>query len=56
MAKRGRPKVSKSQYKGKVVQVRVTTSEYRRLQKAADAEGILLSEWVRREILSALDE
>jgi hypothetical protein len=49
--KRGRPKVPRSLYKGKTVQIRVTVAEYKLLTGMAGLEGLTLAEWARRRIL-----
>ena len=53
--KRGRPKVPKSEFKGKFVGIRVTTAEHRRLKKAAEEEGKMLAEWMRAALYERLE-
>jgi hypothetical protein len=52
--KRGRPKVPPSEYKGKIVQVRVTRGEHRMLLGAARKDGLRLSDWIRRAIFDRI--
>jgi hypothetical protein len=52
--KRGRPKVPPSEYKGRIVQVRVTNAEHRMLAGAAKKDGLRLSEWIRRAIFDRI--
>ena len=52
--KRGRPKVPPAEYKGRIVQVRVTNAEQRMLASAAKKEGLRLSEWIRRAIFDRI--
>ena len=54
--KRGRPKVAKSKFKGKIVNLRVTEAEHRLITRVAKREGLPVSEWMRRLILRAPGE
>lgn len=47
MKKRGRPKLPKSEVKRRELRVLVTDAEARAFQKAAKAEGVSLSAWLR---------
>ena len=45
----GRPLKPKAQKKTKLVQLRVSTAEHRRLKKKADAAGLTVSEFLRQQ-------
>lgn len=47
----GRPKKEPGTHRDTLMQVRVTKEQYRLFQEAADATGLDLSGWVRRELL-----
>jgi hypothetical protein len=47
----GRPKLPKGEAKSEMVRARVTPSELRAIEKAANGDGI--SEWARKILLSA---
>ncbi len=51
--KRGRPKIARSKYKGKIVNLRVTDAEHRLITRVAEREGLTVAEWMRRLILAA---
>jgi hypothetical protein len=52
--KPGRPKLPKGEAKGKIVPIRFTKAEAKRLTEAAKANNLTLSEWIRRAVLAAL--
>jgi hypothetical protein len=52
-AKMGRPPVPKKLAKGALLSVRFSTDERKALERAAERDGIRLSEWARRALLSA---
>ena len=52
----GRPKLPKGQAKGIVLQSRVQPAEKAAYQKAAKAEGVDLSTWVRETLNRALNQ
>jgi predicted HicB family RNase H-like nuclease len=54
MARRGRPKVPKAEYKGKMLLVRLTGQDMRRLDAAAQKAGVSRPEFARRAILEVL--
>ena len=49
----GRPPVPKKLAKGSLLSVRFSEGERRALSKAAEGEGLLVSAWARRVLLSA---
>jgi uncharacterized protein (DUF1778 family) len=48
----GRPPVSKQLAKGALLSVRFSQDERKALARAADHDGVKLSEWARRQLLS----
>lgn len=50
----GRPKIPKDQAKGRLLSVRFTADEMRSLEKEAEKQGISLSEFTRKTLLSAI--
>jgi hypothetical protein len=52
----GRPRLSKDQAKDSYLSVRFTADEIRRLEKEAERQGISLSEFTRKSLLSAVKE
>ncbi len=51
--KRGRPRVAKSKFKGKIINLRVTESEHKMIVGAAKREGLRLSQWLRGLVMEA---
>ena len=51
--KLGRPKIPKSDRKGKITGVRFTPDERRTIDTAALSEGLELSKWIRKTLLEA---
>jgi len=51
--KPGRPKLPKGEAKGKIVPVRFTKAEAEQLAETAHTNGLNLSEWLRRPVLTA---
>jgi predicted HicB family RNase H-like nuclease len=45
----GRPPKPKAQKKSKLVQLRVSSAEHRRLKEKADAAGLSVSEFLRQQ-------
>jgi hypothetical protein len=45
------PKKKAADRRSKVLLVRVTTQERKQLEREAKAEGVKLSEWMRRKLL-----
>lgn len=54
--KRGRPKVAKEEYRGRIIPLRVRTDEFKRIVKAAKAKKQTLSSWIREQIGIAAGE
>jgi hypothetical protein len=52
-AKPGRPRVPKKLAKGSLLSVRFSESEREALERSAEREGLKLSEWARRALLTA---
>lgn len=52
----GRPKLPPGQAKGLRVSFRVTREERERIHRAASQEGVSPSEWMRRTVLSSLQD
>ena len=52
-AKRGRPELSDSDKRSVITQFRCTPDERERMEKAADAKGIRLSDWLRDQAIRA---
>jgi hypothetical protein len=52
-AKPGRPRVPKKLAKGSLLSVRFSEGEREALERAAEREGLRLSEWARRKLLEA---
>ena len=50
----GRPKLPKGQAKGVVLQSRVQSNEKAAYQKAAKAQGVDLSTWIRETLNAAI--
>lgn len=48
--KPGRPKLPKGETKGKIVPVRFTSDEMKRITAAAKADSMTVSDWIRRAI------
>jgi hypothetical protein len=44
----GRPRLPKGEAKGKIVPVRFTAEEIKRITAAANGDDITVSEWIRR--------
>jgi hypothetical protein len=51
--KLGRPPVPKRLARGALLSVRFSVEERKELERAAECEGLRLSEWARRALLSA---
>lgn len=51
-AKRGRPRLP-AEEKKQVFAVRLTPEERSMIERAADASGLTVSEWSRRELIAA---
>jgi uncharacterized protein (DUF1778 family) len=51
--KLGRPKIPKSDRKGKITGVRLTPDERKTIDTAAFNEGLELSKWIRKTLLEA---
>jgi hypothetical protein len=49
----GRPKIPKSERKGKITGVRLTSAERKAVDTAALKEGIKLSKWIRKTLINA---
>lgn len=54
--KPGRPELPKGEALEKVIQSRVQPSEFKSFEKAAKAEGLKLSEWVRKTLKEAVQK
>ncbi len=52
--KPGRPKLAKSEAKGKIVPVRFTPDEIKRITASAKASKNTVSEWIRSTLNAAL--
>jgi hypothetical protein len=52
--KPGRPRLPKGEAKGRIVPIRFTKAEAKRLTEAATANDQTLSEWIGRTVLAAL--
>lgn len=52
-ARIGRPPVPKKLAKGALLSVRFSADERKALERAANRDGVRLSEWARRALLSA---
>jgi hypothetical protein len=52
-AKSGRPRVPKKLAKRSLLSLRFSESEREALERAAEREGLRLSEWARRVLLAA---
>ena len=53
--KMGRPKLPKSEAKGRIVPIRFNTQDLRRIESAARASQKTVSEWIRGAITMAMD-
>jgi predicted HicB family RNase H-like nuclease len=53
--KPGRPKLSKAEYKGKIVPVRFAPDDLKRIEQAAKAKDQTLSQWIRGTLIAATD-
>lgn len=51
--KLGRPRVPKKLAKGSLLSVRFSEDERKTLERAAEREGLRMSEWARRTLLGA---
>lgn len=49
----GRPKMPRSERKGKIAGVRLSPDERTMIDNAANKEGIELSKWMRKNLLQA---
>ncbi len=52
-AKRGRPKVAKSEYKGILFAVRLSKPDAEKVQNAIKRSGMAKPDWQRRALLTA---
>lgn len=50
----GKPKVPKNRAKGRLLSVRLSESEFKSLEIAAERQGISVSEFTRRTLLIAM--
>jgi predicted HicB family RNase H-like nuclease len=50
----GRPKLTNGEAKGKIVPVRFSLEDSKRLEAAAAKDSVSVSEWIRRTIHAAL--
>ncbi len=50
----GRPKLAKGQAKSSIVPVRFSNEDRAKVEKIATAQGLSVSEWIRRTIHAAL--
>jgi predicted DNA binding CopG/RHH family protein len=50
----GRPKLAKGQAKGSIIPVRFSSDDRAKVEKIATAQGLSVSEWIRRTIHAAL--
>lgn len=55
-AKRGRPSLPKSEVLGKPTPIRFQDAELKSFEKAAKAEGMTFSEWVRKTLNKAVSQ
>jgi hypothetical protein len=55
MSKMGRPKKSKAERKGELIQIRVSADEQKAIDAAAEAAEQTRSDWVRGVLLQALN-
>jgi predicted HicB family RNase H-like nuclease len=53
--KPGRPKLSKADYKGKIVPVRFAPEDLKRIERAARASNQTLSQWIRGTLIAATE-
>lgn len=53
--KPGRPKLPKGEAKGKVIGLRLSADEVKRVTVTAKAEKQTLSEWIRSTLIAATD-
>ena len=49
----GRPKLPKGEAKGKIVPVRFSPEDLKRIAARAKADGLTVSEWIRRTLNAA---
>ena len=54
--KRGRPELPKSEVFGKVKPIRFQEAELKSFEKAAKADGMTFSEWVRKTLNEAVKQ
>ncbi|MGE0103529.1 MAG: hypothetical protein AB7H86_13380 [Blastocatellales bacterium] len=54
VVRRGRPELPKGEALAKVTPIRFQVAEKAQYEKAAEAEGITLSEWVRKTLNAAV--
>ena len=47
--------MARAKYRGRIVNMRVTDAEHRRLKRLAAKEGLSLSDWLRRKIFAEDD-
>jgi predicted HicB family RNase H-like nuclease len=50
----GRPKLAKGQAKGSILPVRFSPEDRAKVERAAKAESLSVSEWIRRTVHAAL--
>lgn len=50
----GRPPLAKKERKAAHLSVRLTEDELRRIERKAEAAGVIVSEWARSVVLAAL--
>lgn len=51
----GRPKLPKGEAKGKLVALRLSDSEVKRVSSAAKAKNVSISEWIRSTLNAAME-
>lgn len=51
----GRPMLPKGKAKGRIMPVRLSPEDRKRIEKAARAKEQTVSEWVRRTLMAALE-
>jgi len=51
----GRPKLPKGEAKGKIVPIRFNADDLKRVERAAKAKKLSLSEWVRSTLNAAME-
>ena len=51
----GRPKLPKGEAKGKLVALRLSASEEKRVNAAAKAKKLSVSEWIRNTLSAAME-